>query len=702
MSTHELFIEIRTEELPPSMVQPALDGLRDGALKLLEGVAFGALRCFATPRRLAVAIADVAEARPRTEKIVTGPPVERAYADGQPTATAIGFAKGKGIEVEALQIVDTPKGKMIAAVVVEGGERTVARIAEGLDALVRGLPFHKSMEWSRGGLRFGRPITGISALFGGSVIEGTVAGFAVTATSVGHRFAPSTAFTFTSADEWLASLRQRWVEPDLAARRARIDEILAEVSAELGADPIVDRELADQVVHLVEWPTKMIATFEADLLHLPPRLLIESMKVHQRCFPIHIGGKLTNRFVVVSNNPGGDPEIVAAGFARVLRARFHDAKFFFAEDKKQRLDAFGESLVRMRWIKGLGTMAQKQARVAALGAALAPQVHADPTSTARAGALCKADLLTQMVGEFPELQGHMGRLYAAAQGETEAVSLAIEEHYLPRFAEDAIAATPAGVALALADRLDTLVGCFGVGMEPKGGGDPQGLRRAALGLVNTLAERQLGLDLRELFATAVQSFHSSVCSAPDGYQAWVKEQGTGATPKDADGLVQALVEFGLARLKAQAVSEGTSADLIDAVLIGGESRPLVLLRKIAAIRTIARSADFLPIMHTFKRVLNISRDADTSGAGALTEPAEIVLDRAFGAASGRVDVAVAAGDYVEALEAMLALREPVAQFFDAVLVDAPDPAVRAARMGLLRRISATFLQVADFSRISTR
>lgn len=698
----ELFVEIRCEELPPGMVQPALDGLRDGLKGLLVGLEHGAVRVFATPRRLAVAIADVPDARPFVERLLTGPPAERSFQDGVPTQAALGFLKGKGVPVEAIEIIDGPKGKVIAVRVKEGGEQTRALLEKGLEGVIRAVPFAKSMEWGSGGIRFGRPIQGIAALFGGTVVAGNIAGLAITGSTVAHRLAPDNAFSFTTADEWLAGLRSRWVEPDLAVRRATIRRQLDEVAAAEGADRIGEDDLLDQIVHLVEAPLPVVCEFEGDLLELPPRLLVQSMKVHQRYFPLHRSGKLTNRFVAIANNPEGDPSIMAAGFARVLRARFHDAKFFFASDKKKPLDVHGDGLARMRWIKGLGTMAQKQARMAAIAVDVVDQVGADASVVARAASLAKCDLLTAMVGEFPELQGHMGRLYATAQGESEAVAVAIEEAYLPRFAGDGVARSPAGVALAISERVDTLVGCFGVGMAPKGGGDPQGLRRAALGLVNTLIEREIAVDLRTVFAAAVRRFHDAVRAEPDGFQGWAKERGSGPEAKGADALVDALVEFAIARWKAAAIADGTSGDLVDAVLIGGETRPVVLHRKLAALKGIAGTADFLPIMNTFKRVLNISRDADVRGAGPLTEPAEHVLADALARVEGIVVAAADRGDYAAALEQMLSLKEPVARFFDEVLVDSPEPAVRAARMGLLKRISTTFLTVADFSRISTR
>lgn len=703
MSRGELFVELLTEELPPSMIEPAVAGLRDGLVNLLTGIEYGAIETFATPRRVAVRIADVADARPSVERVVTGPPADRAFVNGEPTPAAIGFAKGKGVDVGAIEILDTPKGKVVAVRVREGGERTDAIVGQGLEQVVLAIPFRKSMEWGAGGLRFGRPLRQVAGLYGGEVLRGEVAGKPIVATTVAHRFATDPSFAFRSCEEWLAGLRARDVEPDVAARRARIRAILDEASAELRADHIDDDALIDQVTALVEWPTQVIGTFEQDLLHLPPRLLVESMKVHQRCFPVHVGRKLTNRFVIVSNSPKADPKNVEAGFARVLRARFFDARFFFAEDKKKSLKEHGEGLVRMRWIRGLGTVAQKQARAARLGAELASLAKADAAVVAAAGAQCKCDLLTQMVREFPELQGHMGKLYATAEGQDDAVAIAIEEHYQPRFAGDAVAATPAGIALAIADRIDTLVGCFGVGMAPKGGGDPQGLRRAAGGLVATLIAHELRVDLQRLFGQGVRLFHAAVRDAPEGYEAWVKERGTGELPNDAEGLVAQLVEFTLARLEAQAVQDGASADVVDAVVDGAAPDVVVLSRKLAALRKIAGTPDFVPIMQTFKRVLNISAKAEGNPDDRrFTEPAERELDAALGRVAGDVEAAIATGDYGRALDAMLTLREPVARFFDDVLVDDPDAAIKARRIGLLQRISATFRQVADFSRISTR
>lgn len=699
----ELFVELRCEELPASLVRPALAGLRDGLCELLRGIEHGAPEEFATPRRLAVRIPECAAARPVTERRVTGPPAERAFVDGAPAGPALGFARSRGVDPASLEVVDSPRGRVVAARVREGGERTEDLVGAGLERVVLELPFAKSMEWGEGGRRFGRPLHAVSALYAGRPLQGKVAGLPLGHTTEGHRLAPDREFAFSSAAEWLQGLRHRYVEPDLEARAERIRALLREAARELDADPIEQPDLVEEVTHLVEWPSLVTASFDADLLELPERLLIESMRVHQRYFPIHRGGRLTRHFAVISNNPWADSALVAEGNARVLRARFLDARFFYAEDRKARLEARAPELERMRWIRGLGSMADKQLRIAQLGEALARGVGADPARTRRAGELAKCDLVTLMVGEFPELQGHMGRLYAAAQGEDPATALAIEEHYLPRSAGDALPRTAEGVALALADRLDTLVGCFGTGLRPRGGSDPQALRRATVGLVSILTGRELALDLRELFRLAVGILDAAAFQKR-GVPAWTRARGEGGAASDGEALVEELVAFALGRFKAVAVAGGASGDLVDAVIEAGAPEPLALDRKLAALRELSGTPEFTDMMLTFKRVLNITRDADAPPPAreSLVEDAERALYDAVEAVEGQVLQAAAERDFGRALAGVVSLRAPVARLFDDVLIEAPDPSLRAARKGLLRRVARVFLEVADFSRVSTR
>jgi len=694
-----LLIEVGLEELPADMMNAAMNGLRDNVLKLLKGLEYGAVRIYGTPRRLAVAVEDVESERPSTSKLVTGPPADRAFKDGKPTGAAMGFARGKGVDVSELEIVDGPKGKVIAARVTEGGESTVDLIAQGLEQAVSSVPFKKSMEWGNGGVRYGRPLHWVVALFGGDIIPATIAGIETGRMTRGHRLANVVDIEVTDENDWLEKLRTSQVEPGVAVRRQRILDILDDVTEELGSDPIADEELLEEVVQLVEWPVKTVGVFDADLLNLPPRLLITSMKVHQRYFPVHKDGKLTNSFVIISNNPFADPELVADGNARVIRARFYDAKFFLHEDRQRQLAEYVAGLERMRWIRGLGTVADKQRRIAALGAALAPLVGADPEVTRAAGLLTKADLTTQMVGEFPELQGYMGRLYADVEGQNPAIGLAIEEHYHPRFAGDSVAQSPAGIALSLADRLDTLVSCFGVGMKPKGG-DPQGLRRAALGVVTTLVEHGIRVDLSELIGKAIDLLHADAVD----YPGWVKARGGASTPNGRQALIDDLVGFFQSRLVAWQASQGTSKDVVEAaVAVSQRPDPVVLVSRIAALRDISGTPAFPSILELFKRVLNITKDTEAPmpSAADLTVPAEEVLFQAVTAQEPQITGAIDQLDFQRALEHTVALEGPVAAFFDAVMVNDDDPKVRAVRLGILNRIADLFRQVADFARITT-
>ncbi len=701
----QLLVEVVCEELPASVVRSALAELDKGLSALLEGIDCGAHRTYASPRRLAVVIDDVAAESPTVDSVVTGPSAERAFKDGAPTRAAIGFARGKGVDVSELEIVDGPRGKVIAARVREGGHKTVDLVSEGLEKLILGLTFKKSMEWGHGGTRWTRPIHRVSAVYDGVPIAGRVAGIPVGNTTIGLRVDGSEPITFAGEEDWLASLRAAHVEPDLDKRAASIAEMLAEATQTLKVDPIDEPKLSEEVLHLVEWPTLVRGEFDANLMSLPPKLLVETMQHHQRYFPTYRDGKLTNQFVVISNSPYADEEHVARGNARVLLARFDDARFFMTEDKKQRLEEHGKQLSKMRWIRGLGTMSDKQARVAALARQIAVRIGADPDLAARAGELCKCDLVTNMVTEFPKLQGHMGSLYAEAQGEDDQVAAALEEQYLPAFSHDSPGQSAVGITLALADRLDTLAGCFAIDMKPKGG-DPQGLRRAALAVVRTLAIREIHADLHRLFEAALGNFHAYVVtqSAFGGFEAWAKSRGTGRAPAYADDVAKELVDFTVARFRAWAISDGCSADLVDAVIVASKPDPVVLARKASALKGIAGQPDFKEIMVTFKRVLNITRDADYPAPTAeqCTHPAESALCKAVIQVESDVAASVAELDYAAALDHMLGLRKPVADLFDAVMVDSPDPTEKAVRMGLLIRVGRIFLELADFSRVSTR
>lgn len=686
----DLLIEVRCEELPVSMIEPALIALEAGLLGLLSGVSHAGVRRFSTPRRLAVVVEDLAEGRAAEEQLVSGPALAVAQRDGQWTPAAQGFARGRGASVDDLQVIDGPKGKVIALRVKTGGERTETLIADGLEKLILGLPFKKSMRWGSGPARWGRPLHQVVAVFGGRRIDATVAGITTTDAVIGHRRSPLPPGPVTDAASYVVALEARWVLVDRDKRRERIREGLLALAAREGVQAHIDAALLEEVTDLVEWPMPLVGRFDADLLELPNRLLEESMRVHQRYFPSRKDGKMHNLFFVVSNNPEGDAALIAAGNARVLAARFHDAKFFYAEDRKLSLAQHGAELRSMQWVRGLGTMAEKQERVAALGSQLVEVVGGELTVAFEAGSVCKSDLLSQMVREFPELQGHMGRLYAEHGGASGDVALAIEEHYLPRFAGDALPSTAAGSALALADRLDTLAGCFGIGLVPKGSADPQGLRRAANGVLAIILGGGLRLRLGTLIALAL-----------DGYE---RREGSSVQIRRPRAEVADLLEsFILERLRAQLQAEGHATDVVEAVLSAGGDEPVQVRARVEALTALSRQGAFGPLMVAFKRVLNISKDhrSKSFDPALFAHASEQALADGFASARAVVDEAVEGLRIGDALASMVALKPAIDQFFNDVLVMAEDPAVRDNRLGLLCSISALFRAVADFRTIST-
>lgn len=669
MTTHTLFVEVRCEDLPARFVEPAVEQLTARLQQSLQGLYEGGVRSWATPRRLAVAIDGVIEATPVEETLVTGPPEQAAFRDGQPTKAAEGFARSKGLSVDELEVVDGPKGRVIGARVKVGGDSTADKLAAELEEIVLGVRLPKQMRWGEGDVRWARPIHGVVALLGSQLIETRVAGVGTTHWTIGHRQTPEP-FDVTGPDSWLEQCRAHHVEPDIDTRRASIRRQCSELSDAGGFDVVLQAGLLDEVTHLVEWPTVIAATFPDSLLDLPPRLLEETMRVHTRTFPTYKDGQITNRFLIAQNNPFGDPAIIADGNARVIIARFHDAQFFFAEDKKKKLEDYAEGLAGMQWIRKGGSMADKSQRIATLSAELAPRLGADADKAGRAGKLSKCDLVTQMVGEFPELQGHVGRLLAE-RDEDATVALAIEEHYLPRFSDDALPSTAEGRAVALADRLDTLAGCFHHGLAPKGSADPLGLRRAANGVVAIV----LDAGLRGSLATLVTN--------------------------TSFGFEEGLADFVLARLRAQLL-ERWPTEVVEAVMATGDDDAVALSARADAMGALAQSAEFAPLKTTFKRVMGLTKDhTDTNYDSArFADQVEHDLADAWEGVRDEARGHIEALAYDQALGSLSTLKPRVDAFFDGVLVMADDEALRNNRLGLLRAIADEFRAIADFTKLS--
>ena len=698
-----LFIELRCEELPARFVRVAEIGVRDAILNLLGGVERGAVRTWATPRRIAVSIEGLAAQRPEEITLVTGPPEAAAFRDGKPTPAAVGFARGKGVPVEELTIEDTPKGRVIAARVKSGGERVVDLLAQGLPAAILGVSFVHTMTW--GPARWARPIHGLVVLYGGVPIATELAGVPSGTTTLGHRLSPGPV-ALTGADQYSAQMAAHHVIADRAEREAEVRRQLSAHAEAMGLR-VGQLDLVHEVTDLVEWPQVVRCSFDAALLELPPRLLVESMSVHQRVFPLFDGEALTHRFLAVSNHPyaNTDPECaatIAQGNTKVLGARFHDARFFYAEDRKRSLARHGEKLTRMQWIRGGGTVADKAARVGAIAAAIAPALGADSGAAGQAGAWAKADLATQMVGEFPELQGHVGRLLAGFDGAEDSVCHAIEEHYLPRFSGDVLPATATGRAVAMADRLDTLSHTFALGLKPKGSADPLGLRRAAGGLVALLLQSGLRVELPALFKQAAEASHEAALGAALGASFDPSAKNAASpTVRLSEAALADLVGFVLDRARA-ALSERYATDVVNAVFATRDHDIVALASRCEAMSALSADPSFEALKTTFKRVMNITKDHVNTHFAVehLSEPAELALAEAFAGVRDTARRAAEAGAYAEALQALIRLRGPVDRFFDDVLVMSPDAAVRESRLGLLAAIALEFRRIADLKLLS--
>lgn len=668
MSTKDLLIIVGCEELPARYVNYTALELQRNILQLLKNIEHGDSKIFASPRHVAVSISNVATNAPLTEQIITGPPADRAFKDGEPTQAAIGFARGKGVDISALQVIDGPRGPVVGVKIQTGGESTLDLIQSGLEQAILKIDYEKSMRWGSNSVSWARPIHRITALFGAEIIPCTVAGIQSGNIEMGHRL-KSDPFEIISVEQWSTSLIERFIIVDRDVRRNRCREQLTNLSDALGAE-IRDWDLLDEVVDLVEWPNTIRCEFPTDLLDLPPRLLVEAMKLHQRVFPLYDAdtGALRSDFLVVTNHPyAQEPDVattIAEGNKRVLTARFYDAKFFFAEDRKRTLLEHGAKLEKMRWVRKGGMMSDKVQRLENLSSEWAGVFNANAKHVHRAATLCKCDLATQMVYEFTDLQGHVGRLLAGFDGEDGAVCTAIEEHYLPRGADDDMPSIPEGAALAFIDRLDSLQECFKLGLQPKGSSDPLGLRRAANGLVSLL-----------LHQNRTMSFGSFLSGD--------------------------LLTFVLARMKSQ-FQEEFGGEITNAVLATGLDCPVSLHKRMIAMQTLSQSSDFTELRATFKRVMGLTKDhTDTNLAHiSWVDPTEETLANAYHNITAIVSDHLDSQNISAALESLSSLKPFVDALFDSVMVMDDNLDIRHNRLSLLRSIANDFKQIADFTILS--
>lgn len=685
-----LYLEIGCEEIPAGYVVPALEAMSSQMHRFLEEhrITHGAADKAATPRRLILNIPDVAEHQEACTTEILGPPKQVAYdKEGRPTKAAEGFARGQGVGMDAIRVKETPKGEYLCIVRQEAGAPTKELLEKMLPDFVSQIPFPKSMRWGSLNVTFTRPICYIGALLGGEILRFAYGDTHSGDKAFGHRFMSPEWVTIADYETHRENMRKKFVLMDLTERRRLIHEGISEAARSVGGAILEDEELLEEVTHLVEYPQPLIGEFEEKYLELPPELLITVIKKHQRYFAITDGkGNLLRYFVTVANTVPRDFSLVAAGNARVVRARLEDARFYYREDQKVRLEDRTEQLKGVVFHSKLGTSWEKMERFSALARWLGEQIAPDHLETLmRASFLCKADLVTGMVGEFPELQGVMGRAYARLQGEPERAAQAIHEHYLPTRSGGAIPESIEGALLSIADKMDTIAGCFGVGLIPTGTTDPFALRRQTLGILRIVIERPLRLSLSVLVDQALLLLKSKLTSPPEQIKT-------------------AVLDFFHGRLHHLLVSqEGLSPDTVDASLAVGIDDLVDAVERCKALAKFKVRPDFEGLATTIKRVANIIKEPETVpvNEGLLGSSAEQALFSALCDTETLVGRHLAKSDHSAALEAMAGLKGFVDAFFDSVLVMDKDEALRRNRLALLTRIRDLFARSADFRKIQT-
>ena len=699
----QLLLELGTEEIPARMLPRAAKSFRDAVLKVLKasGIETGEVSVGWTPRRLALAIDDVAPLSDEAEELVTGPPVRIAFdADGNPKVPATKFADGLGTTVDQLERIETRKGEYLAFRKRSGAQPVTEILERELPGIIGGIPWPKSMRWADRDERFVRPLHWIVALYGDAQLRFEWAGVRSGNLTRGHRFFGNESFAVWSWDTLRDGLAERSVTLLPADRRAAISSQLDSVAAGLGGRPVADETLLDLVTGLVETPRVVAGSFDVTFLSLPREVIQTVLTEHQKMFVVEGDDGLLNWFLGVSNNPLEDQPNTRKGYEKVAVARLQDGVFFYENDLKLPLDAHAAKLDGITFLRGAGTLKAKTDCLRWLVA----EIGGDDAAV-RAAALCKADLGTEMVGEFAKLQGTMGRIYARLGGEDEAVSEAIFEHYLPRGADDALPATTAGAWCALADKADTLVACFALGKRPTGSSDPFGLRRAAIGILRILDSGVVACSLEALVEAALVG--RSLSPGLDEGDALLEGLfGAAITSgKRTAAEVRAdLLDYLRTRLKGMWTAAGHGTDLAEAVLLAGFDDVADGRARLEALTELRGASEFGDLMVSFKRMGNIVRKAgDGAGAGGIDDG---LLEA--GAERGLYDAFVAARDGVRsatdhgtALSAMASLRQPLSSFFDDVMVMADDADVRRNRLALLTSISGTFARIADFSAIST-
>lgn len=679
-------VEIGTEELPPKALKALHDSFRDGLEAGLRaaGLPFGRLHPFAAPRRLAVLVEALGAHQPDQQIEKLGPNVANAFgADGKPTRAAEGFARSCGVDFAQLTRVDTDKGERLAFRATQPGRASVELLPQIVADALDGLPIPKRMRWGARRTEFVRPVHWLVMLYGGEVVDADILGIRAGGETRGHRFHANRPFALNNAADYQLTLEnEAFVVADFSERRGRIRRQVEALGEKLGGRAVIDEALLDEVTGLVEWPVALAGSFEARFLAVPQEALISSMKEHQKYFHVvDADGKLLPHFITVSNIESSDPQQVIAGNERVIRPRLADAAFFYETDLKTPLAQRRETLKSVVFQEKLGTVFDKTERIAALAAFIAGQIHGNAAWARRAGELSKADLVSAMVGEFDDMQGIAGCYYARHEGEPEEVAEALREHYQPRFAGDELPATLTGVAVALADRLDTLVGIFGIGQPPTGSKDPFALRRAALGVLRLIVEKGFDLDLRECLAQAQAGYPQLAGQAQ---------------------LVDSVLAYMIERFRAWFEEERIPVEVFLAVSAKNLSKPLDINQRVHAVHRFSQLPEAAALAAANKRVSNLlAKQGDAAlpplDLKLLREPAEMALGMQICELAQKAMPLLASRRYREGLELLAGLRGAVDTFFDEVMVMVEDETLRNNRLALLAMLRGLFLEVADIS-----
>jgi glycyl-tRNA synthetase beta chain len=690
MSAQDLLIEIGTEELPPKALNKLRDAFAQGVADGLKeaNVKFESTHAYASPRRLAVILNNVEECQPDSDIEKRGPAIKAAFGeDGCPSKAAEGFARSCGVAVDDLDTMKTDKGEWLVFRAQEKGKATAELIAAIVEKTLAKLPIPKRMRWGDNKEEFVRPVHWVVLLFGNKVVEANIMGLAAGRDSRGHRFHHPEIITLQTPDEYLSRLEKPgYVLADSELRCNTIRQQAEQAAEKLGGKALIDEGLLLEVSALVEWPVAVSGDFDKHFLEVPAESLISSMQDHQKYFPVvDKDGKLMPHFITISNIESKDPSKVKEGNERVIRPRLSDAAFFWEQDCKHPLETHIASLDKVVFQNKLGSVGDKSRRVATIAEKIAEQLGADKANAHRAALLSKCDLMSEMVNEFSDLQGIMGRYYAERDGEVEDVAAALDEQYMPRFAGDNLPTSTTGQILSIADKVDTLVGIFAIGQKPTGEKDPFALRRSALGVLRILIECELMLDLKQILGFAADAIKDVV---------------------DASKAIDEVFDFMLERLRVYYTSQKISVDVYDAVVVLKPTYPVDFDRRVQAVNSFRDLAEAESLAAANKRIRNILKKVkgqvpEKIDINLFEDDVENKLNDQLKKLSDEVLPMFDNGDYKNALQQLAGLKEPVDNFFDKVMVMADDEALKNNRLALLNKLSSLFLRAADLSRLQS-